>query len=121
MVNVRRERTWVGPYRRENGTEVEGHESHALTGSPRWGVFYRNKEVVLPGGSRHAQRRDLSERWRLRDYYPSNEAAERARRALMREGKHAVIVNVGAREGYPNQGDLEAMLRRSDLDKHRRR
>jgi hypothetical protein len=121
MVNVREEKTKVRTYERTNGTKVEAHQTHFVTGNRKWGVFYRGKEVVLPGGTKHRQRRDLSEHWKLRDYYSSDEAAERARRALMREGKHAVIINVGAKEGYPDRATIERMLKAHDRDLHERR
>jgi len=121
MVNVREERTRVKGYTRENGTRVSGHPTHAVTGDRRFGVFWRKKEVVLPGGTKHHQRRDVSEKWHLNAYFTTNERAERARRKLMDEGKHVVILNVGARSTYPDLQEVERMLREHDLDLHRRR
>lgn len=111
--------TRVSPFDYErNGREVHvhGHTSHYHHGQPVYLVLYRPKDVVLPGGSKHDQRR-ASHRWHISgSHFHSQTEAERHRRSLMARGYTAIVEGVGGRSKMPSLKELLSDADRRDRE-----
>ena len=101
MPEVHEVRTEVEPYDyRRDGTEVHvrGHESHAWEGVPEYLVLYREKNLHESGGSREHPRNRHGHRRVVWELYLIQQEAQRMRRELLREGKHAIVERVAGRD-----------------------
>lgn len=118
----RRGKTWVGPYDYERGgreIHVKGHDTHFIEGPPdTFVVLYREKDVVLPGGTKHDQHR-AHNRWKHRGPFDEARAHEVAR-TLMGTGYHARVERLGGgRDEGETVGDLEQKAYAEDFDRER--
>lgn len=111
----------MAPYDYERGgreIHVKGHETHFIEGPPEtFVVLYREKDVVLPGGTTHHQRR-AKHHWRHQGPFESMAAAENAKEVLMGNGYHARVERLGGgRDEGETIGELERDAFRSDEDR----
>lgn len=102
--------TRVGPYDRANGTHVIGHPTHYDPGRPKtWAVFYREKDVVAPGGSKHHQLRE-HHLWQHYGTYKDEDVAEGMRDDLMGKGYHAAVERLGGGRSGAHKFTISELL-----------